>query len=155
MPLYRYRAVDTYGEPLEGPKVFMCPSDSENYLLDREKEGMGRPVNGLLNHPDSLRQSYEYFGAYTAAPITMPQAWEPIRRIPVMWDIGGAEWSEFNHVPGGSNVLWLDGSVEFVKALYFTTPYLPLRPPGVDFLEPAAPPRYDQFGDLIEPSDRR
>ncbi|GMU93234.1 MAG: hypothetical protein AMXMBFR4_22920 [Candidatus Hydrogenedentota bacterium] len=40
-------------------------------------------------------------------------------RIPVMWDmavgrpIGGA--NQFNHVPGGVNILFLDGHVDFVK----------------------------------------
>ena len=41
--------------------------------------------------------------------------------LPIMWDTittdvaGGAEGVEFNHVPGGANVLFLDGHVEFVK----------------------------------------
>jgi prepilin-type processing-associated H-X9-DG protein len=33
----------------------------------------------------------------------------------VMWDNISAEGSAFNHVPGGSNVLYMDGHVEFVK----------------------------------------
>jgi prepilin-type processing-associated H-X9-DG protein len=37
--------------------------------------------------------------------------------IPVMWDISGAKADLNNHVPGGSNVLYLDGHVEFVKYL--------------------------------------
>jgi len=35
--------------------------------------------------------------------------------IPFMWDILSAQPSEFNHVPGGANVLYLDGHVEFKK----------------------------------------
>ncbi len=43
--------------------------------------------------------------------------------IPIMWDAFGSKASEgtsdgnnvFNHVPGGSNVLYLDGHVEFVR----------------------------------------
>lgn len=37
--------------------------------------------------------------------------------IPVMWDAVGAggTFMNFNHVPGGSNVLFLDGHVEFMK----------------------------------------
>ena len=40
--------------------------------------------------------------------------------IPVMWDIANTEngqvlSGEFNHLPGGSNVLFLDGHVEFGK----------------------------------------
>ena len=36
--------------------------------------------------------------------------------LPVMWDeISGDEASHFNHVPGGCNVLYMDGHVEFLK----------------------------------------
>ena len=34
--------------------------------------------------------------------------------IPVMFDLVSATPSEFNHVPGGSNVLYMDGHVDFV-----------------------------------------
>ena len=36
--------------------------------------------------------------------------------LAVMWDeISGGEASHFNHVPGGCNVLYMDGHVEFLK----------------------------------------
>ena len=35
--------------------------------------------------------------------------------IPVMFDLASAVVSKFNHVPGGSNVLYMDGHVEFEK----------------------------------------
>jgi len=41
--------------------------------------------------------------------------------LPVMWDdVGGETWGgelgvRFNHVPGGANVLYMDGHVEFIK----------------------------------------
>ena len=35
--------------------------------------------------------------------------------LAVVWDLISTEVSEFNHVPGGSNVLYLDGHVEFVR----------------------------------------
>jgi prepilin-type N-terminal cleavage/methylation domain-containing protein/prepilin-type processing-associated H-X9-DG protein len=36
--------------------------------------------------------------------------------LPVMWDeISGDEASHFNHVPGGCNVLYLDGHVDFLR----------------------------------------
>jgi prepilin-type processing-associated H-X9-DG protein len=72
-----------------------------------------------------------------------------MQRIPVLWDIGGREFAYFNHVPGGSNVLWLDGHVEFMKADQFATPFLPMRPAGVTYLDPAQPPVYDDFGNLV------
>ncbi|MFP6583090.1 MAG: H-X9-DG-CTERM domain-containing protein [Candidatus Hydrogenedentota bacterium] len=57
-----------------------------------------------------------------------------------MWDIGATVPSNYNHVPGGMNVLWLDGSVTFEKNEWLTTNYLPYRPEGIEFLEPAEPP---------------
>jgi len=35
--------------------------------------------------------------------------------LPVMWDVICDEASHFNHVPGGSNVLFMDGHVEFMR----------------------------------------
>ena len=40
--------------------------------------------------------------------------------IPVMWDLAWTPmasdgWSYFNHIPGGSNVLYMDGHVEFMR----------------------------------------
>jgi prepilin-type processing-associated H-X9-DG protein len=34
----------------------------------------------------------------------------------IMWDVvGGLSSAAMNHVPGGSNVLYMDGHVEFIK----------------------------------------
>jgi prepilin-type N-terminal cleavage/methylation domain-containing protein/prepilin-type processing-associated H-X9-DG protein len=41
--------------------------------------------------------------------------------MPVFWDIPSADIGEFNHVPGGCNVGYLDGHVEFLK--YPTTKF--------------------------------
>jgi prepilin-type N-terminal cleavage/methylation domain-containing protein/prepilin-type processing-associated H-X9-DG protein len=35
--------------------------------------------------------------------------------IPIMYDLVSTEVDDFNHVPGGCNVLYLDGHVEFVR----------------------------------------
>ena len=35
--------------------------------------------------------------------------------VPVMFDQMSTDISEFNHIPGGSNVLFMDGHVEFIK----------------------------------------
>ncbi|MBI5094146.1 MAG: hypothetical protein HZB26_17105, partial [Candidatus Hydrogenedentes bacterium] len=36
-------------------------------------------------------------------------------RIPLMWDHASTKVADFSHVPGGGNVLYLDGHVEFMK----------------------------------------
>ena len=35
--------------------------------------------------------------------------------IPVLWDYFGLDARDSNHLPGGSNVLFMDGHVEFVR----------------------------------------
>jgi prepilin-type N-terminal cleavage/methylation domain-containing protein/prepilin-type processing-associated H-X9-DG protein len=35
--------------------------------------------------------------------------------LPIMWDVVCDEASHFNHVPGGSNVLFMDGHVKFMR----------------------------------------
>ncbi len=40
---------------------------------------------------------------------------EASSEIPVMWDEIYAEVERFNHIPGGGNVLFLDGHVEFIR----------------------------------------
>ena len=35
--------------------------------------------------------------------------------VSIMWDLASTKSEEFNHVPGGCNVLYMDGHVEFLK----------------------------------------
>jgi prepilin-type processing-associated H-X9-DG protein len=35
--------------------------------------------------------------------------------LPTSWDVVATEVSWFNHIPGGCNVLYMDGHVEFVR----------------------------------------
>ncbi len=76
----------------------------------RLKEGVDRFFITDINNP----------AASTKAQSTIPVMWDA-------WSNGRANWSggklkiaengalRFNHVPGGSNVLYMDGHVEFVK----------------------------------------
>ncbi len=50
--------------------------------------------------------------------------------IPISWDNISEEPSHFNHVPGGANVLYLDGHVEFLRwtPTNFTPEGLPVDP---------------------------
>jgi prepilin-type processing-associated H-X9-DG protein len=117
---------------------FICPSDSDNSLRDSpERELSG--LNGGATGPNGLRESYEYFGAFTVVPIRLPLPFEAMPRMAVMWDSVSWFAANFNHVPGGSNVLWLDGSVEFMQMSEFASRFLPYRPAGIEFIEPSAP----------------
>ncbi len=117
--------------------TFTCPSDPKT--LDYEKdEGKPRTFHITdLNEPNSLRTSYDYFGAYTEAPITLPPPEQGIPKIPVMWDIGSDSYQAFNHVPGGCNVLWLDGTVTFMKFEDMAGTNLPFKPEGIEYIDPS------------------
>jgi len=72
-----------------------------NWTLYRMREGIERFLITDINNPagSSVSQS----------------------ELPVMWDrwtlntVAQATVSGFNHIPGGSNVLYMDGHVEFVR----------------------------------------
>ena len=68
---------------------------STNVTLYRMKEGIERFFVTDINNPagSALAQS----------------------SMCIMWDLASTKATEFNHVPGGSNVLYLDGHVEFLK----------------------------------------
>ena len=109
------------GDYLTDTELLLCPSDPYPGHFGRST-GRGRgdpppppgPTDSILGGASSCRKSYDYFGAYTAAPITLPPPEQGIPKIPVMCDnCRGSEL--FNHIPGGGNVLWLDGTVTFQK----------------------------------------
>jgi prepilin-type processing-associated H-X9-DG protein len=50
---------------------------------------------------------------------------------------GGNPTLSMNHVPSGGNVLWLDGSVEFMTEPRWAASNLPVRPLGIEFVDPA------------------
>ena len=119
------------------PDQFSCPSDSSPFEYEDLLKGVepGSTLNARLGGRFSLRASYDYIGAYTETPILLPPPWRMYPKVPLMWDIGSDEINNFNHVPGGSNVLWLDGSVTFIKDEQFALPNLPYRPPGISFAQ--------------------
>jgi len=127
---------------------FVCPSDVENSFRDDSKYQRGdrlyirRPgrLSGELNGEYSFRASYDYFGVYTSEPISVPNKIS-MPRVPIVWDMGATNPVNFNHLPGGSNVLWLDGSVTFVHDEDMATNFLPYRPEGIEYLDPDEPTR--------------
>lgn len=80
-------------------------SDRSNFTLYRLREGLERFLITDINNP--------------AASATAQS------NVPVMWDLwvpsldsafhGTSSVSSYNHIPGGSNVLFMDGHVEFFK----------------------------------------
>lgn len=120
-------------------RIFICPSDSNAHDAD-PRAPQTPQFDSKLDSQYGVRSSYDYFPAYTEQPISMPPSQYPIPRIPIMWDIGGVVQS-FNHIPGGANLLWLDGSVEFIKYPDWDAKNLPYRPPNIPFQEPEETPQ--------------
>lgn len=133
--------------------LFFCPSDAN--ASDRDKKGDATPVwtsqldgdrSGLVQEgPSSVRQSYDYFGAYTNAPLAFPHPSMPVPAVPLMWDItqvldekGDPSYSggNFNHVPGGGNVVMMDGSVQFLLRGNWFGNNLPFDAPGITYVKP-------------------
>ncbi len=149
--------IDFSGKYVPEKRVFLCPSDSSpGWDDDRFREDV--PINTYLDAPRSYRMSYDYFGAYTAAPIKMPPPEKPIPKVPIMWDLmsgltPGKEphLERRSHVPGGGNVLWLDGTVTFMLAAEWADLNLPYRPAGIDFADPSLAEIYDPRADRKPP----
>jgi len=69
--------------------------NGQGNTLYRLREGIERFLITDINNPAASAQAQS-------------ETW-------IMWDGLSTEASDFNHVPGGSNVLYLDGHVEFLK----------------------------------------
>jgi prepilin-type N-terminal cleavage/methylation domain-containing protein/prepilin-type processing-associated H-X9-DG protein len=142
--------------------IFICPSDAQSsrdmFEEDEKDPGQKIPVNTFADAHRSLRTSYDYLGAYTDAPLTAPHPSRPAPKIPLMWDImSGAivtgddhknlpenyqKWmpAAMNHIPGGGNVLWMDGSVTFVLAKDWYRWNLPAAPGNIAMMNPSEVP---------------
>ncbi len=114
---------------------FICPSDAQQTAHDFYDSNDVLHINTDIERDGSLRSSYEYLGAFTYAPIVLSHPSKGVAHIPVVWDRSTAEPAYFNHIPGGSNVLFTDGAVEFVKKNHFAAPCLPVSPEGIAFMD--------------------
>ena len=86
------------------------PASPFSQLLVEDGKGYG---NGRGNTIYRLREGIERF---TVGDITNPSEYQLAQsEIWIMFDKLSAKAVDFNHVPGGSNVLFMDGHVEFVK----------------------------------------
>ncbi len=67
----------------------------------RLREGIERFMITDINNPSGSAQ------AQSSIPVMWDLAWTPVDTV--------NGWSYFNHIPGGSNVLYMDGHVEFMR----------------------------------------
>ena len=124
--------IDLYGDYITETESFVCPSyaNSDGWrdyedpdVLKVEKEPMF--TSHLPEGRRSPRVSYDYLGAYTAEALRYPHPSKPTPRVAILWDL----WSGFNeakktdfvlgfanHIPSGGNVVYMDGSADFVHS---------------------------------------
>lgn len=136
------------GDYVSDSRLFFCPSDGNTGNYD-SATARDLTWNAVLNGSDymappgqpaspSVRASYDYFGAYTHAPLRFPHPSQPVPKTPLLWDITVMDdaWPDgpgnfTNHVPAGGNVLLMDGSVFFLKAAKWAGNDFPLATPGI------------------------
>jgi prepilin-type N-terminal cleavage/methylation domain-containing protein/prepilin-type processing-associated H-X9-DG protein len=166
------------GDYITDDRIFYCPSDTNSYRDSRDPDGDGVVewnadvdfrewrTNDDTDGP-SVRASYDYFGAYTKEPIKFSHPSKPLPRIPVMWDITFVNDKHegtinavgvTNHIPSGGNVLFLDGSVSFLKSDLWHDDNLPFASPELAYdtplsvlpveeeVEQEAPSQFGGFG---------
>jgi prepilin-type N-terminal cleavage/methylation domain-containing protein/prepilin-type processing-associated H-X9-DG protein len=92
---------DTSGEENAISQTWDGDVDLDGYTLTHLREGIERFLVVDINNPAASAQ----------AQSTVPIMWDHSTASPQ----GEISASTFNHVPGGSNMLYMDGHVEFVK----------------------------------------
>ena len=118
---------------LTNPALINGLLDLDNVLIqsaidaDIASDGLDGEGNGGGNTVYRLREGIERF---MVADITDPAATALAQsEIFVMFDQVATTTGDFNHVPGGSNVLYLDGHVEFVKYAPYPNGTAPITAP--------------------------
>jgi prepilin-type N-terminal cleavage/methylation domain-containing protein/prepilin-type processing-associated H-X9-DG protein len=149
-------------------EAWRCPSDAGMARNGRRTAPEPAALTRTgLDGEDSVRGSYDYLGAYTTMPIVLPHPSRPAPRTPILWDLASgfdtkrrsatvdtatrAQVTRMNHVPGGGNVLLLDGSVEFLPAAQWAGTNLPFHAPRLSYRDPSEA----DFGEPPEDQDRR
>lgn len=162
------------GDYVPDKMLFVCPSDSN--WNPENNERMGKPLlPTAFNAPGSLRSSYDYIGVYSTEALKLPHPSRPVPpRVPLMWDeMGGtpkekgtAWWggggngspldsqvvNASNHLPGGGNVVWMDGSVSFVLRADWAGVNLPAAPPELELPDINTPDPEKEFGPVETPA---
>jgi len=91
------------------------PTDASDKDLDFA--GLGGPYAGYGNGGgDTLYRLREGIERFLITDINNPAASAKAQsELPIMWDYVTTDVAYFNHIPGGSNVLFLDGHVSFIR----------------------------------------
>lgn len=118
-------------EYIPDPHIFGCPSDPG---FDYNTPF----TNAEQSEDGSFRQSYEYLGAWTDRPIVINMENPVVQNpdIPIAWDIFSASRKNLamvSHVPAGGNIVFMNGSIQYMRYYKWHAPNLPVLPAGIDF----------------------
>ncbi|HPV36978.1 MAG TPA: DUF1559 domain-containing protein [Candidatus Hydrogenedentes bacterium] len=139
---FMFQSDGVYPEYLTDLSVLACPSDTDNavqavddhsyyylgYVLTTEDEFLAF----LESYPKFIAEGADFRQDLPAPPgrgsfagntflrlreNVFEEMGGPPSQVPVMFDAASTSGAvtEFNHVPGGCNVLYMDGHVEFIK----------------------------------------
>jgi prepilin-type N-terminal cleavage/methylation domain-containing protein/prepilin-type processing-associated H-X9-DG protein len=93
--------------------ILAADGNAVSQAVDSDISSMGGLGNGGGDTVYRLREGIERF---LITDINNPAASAQAQStLPIMFDHVAINTSQFNHVPGGSNVLYMDGHVSFVK----------------------------------------
>lgn len=82
-------------------------------MLENDTAGLAPHGTGGGDVLYRLREGIERF---MITDINNPAATARAQSVlPIMWDMTSAKVEKYNHVPGGGNVLYLDGHVDFIR----------------------------------------
>jgi prepilin-type processing-associated H-X9-DG protein len=134
-PAQFVNVIDNLVDSLSLPFLSNSP-DAFSAVVDKDRNVPAPHGNGGGTTVYRLREGIERF---LITDINNPAASAKAQsEIFVMWDNVSTKVEKFNHVPGGSNVLYMDGHVEFVK--------YPSEAPPVDRLTAAFMDVFDRQG---------
>jgi prepilin-type processing-associated H-X9-DG protein len=102
---------DAFGDAEDGHKRFLDVWDDDQTVTGDPMVDLG---NGHSSTVYRLREGIERFYITDINSVAVP-AGNIEATIPTALDMPSTMPHKFNHIPGGSNVLYMDGHVEFIK----------------------------------------
>ena len=123
--------------------ILICPSDPKSGEVKKQWDDfLKKAAKGDGNPPHFEFTSYMYVGWFAFAPIAVPPVDAPMPKVPMLWDRAskGNGGANLNHIPGGSNVVWMDGSAEFIPLTRFHVEGCPANPGSIPLSDTAANP---------------
>jgi len=112
------QAMDALNSILEAALAFYPATDAEkvaglNRPTSQDRQVSGGNGNGGGSTVFHMKEGIERF---LIADINNPAGSAKAQSgIFILWDRVGTNVQDFNHLPGGCNILYMDGHVEFVK----------------------------------------